>query len=192
MKLLQHLQTAYNYYYKQRSNIGLAKQIHAGYDRHWHLYRTDDTKTPAAILKSLKETSITNEELGMYWKDQRYGWFWYEAPIETHALLIETFQEVGKDIKTVDDLRTWLLKNKQTNNWKTTKATAEACYALLLQGTEWLSNEPIVEIKLGNTTIKSTDAGQEAGTGYFKKTIEGTKVKPQMGNISVTVSSPNH
>ena len=115
------------------------------------LNRTGDAKTPVAILKSLKETSITNEELGMYWKDQRNGWFWYQAPIETHALLIETFQEVGKDIKTVDDLRTWLLKNKQTNNWKTTKATAEACYALLLQGTDWLSNEPVVEIKLGNT-----------------------------------------
>jgi hypothetical protein len=40
------------------------------------LGRTGDIKTPADILKSLKETSITNEELGMYWlgpsgKDQR-------------------------------------------------------------------------------------------------------------------------
>ncbi|MFN8291119.1 MAG: alpha-2-macroglobulin family protein [Chitinophagaceae bacterium] len=154
------------------------------------LYRTGDTKTPAAILTSLKETSVTNEELGMYWKDQRNGWFWYEAPIETQALLVEAFQEAGKDSKTVDDLKTWLLKNKQTNNWKTTKATAEACYALLLQGTNWISNEPVVEIKLGNTSIKSTDAAQEAGTGYFKTTIEGKKVKPQMGNISVTVSNP--
>ncbi|MBL7747480.1 MAG: alpha-2-macroglobulin, partial [Chitinophagaceae bacterium] len=142
------------------------------------------------ILISLKERAIKNEEMGMYWKEEEAGWFWYQAPIETQALLIEAFQEVGKDTKTVDDLRTWLLKNKQTNNWKTTKATAEACYALLLQGTEWLSSEPVVEIKLGNTTIKSTDAGQEAGTGYFKKTIEGTKVAPQMGNISVTVSNP--
>ncbi len=184
-------QTAYNYYYKQ------AQQYWVGQSKYMQgmialvLNRTDDAKTPAAILKSLKETSITNEELGMYWKDQVNGWFWYQAPIETQALLIEAFQEVGKDTKTVDDLRTWLLKNKQTNNWKTTKATAEACYALLLQGTEWLSSEPVVEIKLGSsTTIKSTDAGQEAGTGYFKKTIEGTKVTPSMGNISVTVSNP--
>ncbi|MDZ4807019.1 MAG: alpha-2-macroglobulin family protein, partial [Bacteroidota bacterium] len=182
-------QTAYNYYYKQ------AQQYWVGQSKYMQgmialaLNRTDDAKTPVAILKSLKETSITNEELGMYWKDQSAGggWFWYQAPIETQALLIEAFQEVGKDTKTVDDLRTWLLKNKQTNNWKTTKATAEACYALLLQGTEWLSSEPVVEIKLGNsTTIKSTDAGQEAGTGYFKKTIEGQKVKPDMGNIAVT------
>ena len=115
------------------------------------LFRTGDTKTPNDILRSLKETSISNEELGMYWKDINSGWFWYEAPIETQSLLIEAFQEISKDTKTVDDLKTWLLKNKQTNNWKTTKATAEACYALLLQGSRLLSNEPTVEIKLGNT-----------------------------------------
>lgn len=152
------------------------------------LFRTGDKTTPAAILKSLKETSINNEELGMYWKDANRGWFWYEAPIERQALLIEAFQEAGNDTKTVDDLRTWLLKNKQTNNWETTKATAEACYALLLQGTEWLNSEPVVEIKLGSTSVKSTDNKQEAGTGYFKKVFDGTKVKPDMGNITVTVS----
>ncbi len=153
------------------------------------LYRTGDTKTPGAILKSLKETSIINEELGMYWKNQRSGWFWYESPIETQALLIEAFTEAGKDTKTVDDLKTWLLKNKQTNNWQTTKATAEACYALLLQGTGMINNEPTVIISLGSTQIKSTDEKQEAGTGYFKKSIDGEKVNAQMGNISVTTES---
>ncbi len=155
------------------------------------LYRTADTKTPAAILKSLKETSISNEELGMYWKDQRAGWFWYEAPIETHSLLIEAFQEAGTDTKTVDDLKTWLLKNKQTHNWKTTKATSEACYALLLQGSDWLTNQPTVEINAGSALIKTTGE-EEAGTGYFKKIIEGRQVKPEMGDISVTISSNNN
>ena len=114
------------------------------------------------------------------------------GPIETQALLIEAFQEIGKDTKTVDDLRTWLLKNKQTNNWRTTKATAEACYALLLQGTEWLTNEPTVEIKLGNTRLVQRIIKQEAGTGYFKKTIEGKEVKPEMGKFcNSTASNPS-
>ena len=115
------------------------------------------------------------------------GWFWHQAPIETQSLLIEAFQEIdAKTHKTVDDLKTWLLKNKQTNNWKTTKATAEACYALLLQGTEWLSNEPAVEIKLGNGLTPNLLRGRrdrtpEAGTGYFKKTIDGNKIDPEDG-----------
>jgi uncharacterized protein YfaS (alpha-2-macroglobulin family) len=152
------------------------------------LSRTGDSKTPAGILRSLKETAIENDELGMYWKNENPGWFWYQAPIETQSLLIEAFQEIGKDQKTVDDLKTWLLKNKQTNNWRTTKATAEACYALLLQGSQWLSNEPTVEIKLGTTTVLNNST--EAGTGYFKKTIEGEKVNPGMGDISVNLT-PN-
>jgi hypothetical protein len=154
------------------------------------LYRSGDQKTVNAILKSLKETSISNEELGMYWKDQRMGWFWYEAPVETQSLLIETFSEAGKDTKTVEDLKTWLLKHKQTNNWKTTKATAEACYALLLQGNNWLLNTPSVTINLGPAFIKST-GDEEAGTGYFKKTMEGRLVKPDMANITVTVNGNN-
>jgi uncharacterized protein YfaS (alpha-2-macroglobulin family) len=151
------------------------------------LHRANDRRTPGEILKSLRETSINHEELGMYWKDATRSWWWYEAPIERQALIIEAFQEIAKDTNTVDDLRTWLLKNKQTTNWNTTKATAEACYALLLQGTQWLNTEPVVEIKLGNTTLQSTDQSQEAGTGYFKKTIDGAQVKPSMGQVSVTV-----
>jgi len=130
----------------------------------------------------------------MYWKNEKAGWFWYQAPIETQSLLIEAFEEVktqnsASQQKIVDDLKTWLLKNKQTNNWKTTKATAEACYALLLKGTQWFTNEPLVEIKLGNTIISNSTIPSEAGTGYFKKTIEGNKIEPGMGNISVKVES---
>ena len=126
----------------------------------------------------------------MYWKEWNHGgYWWYQAPIESQAMMIEAFSEIEKDSKTIDDLKTWLLKNKQTNNWKTTKATAEACYALLLQGTDWLSEEKTVIIKLGNTTFNSKDEKQEAGTGYFKRKIDGDKVKPEMGNIQLTVSS---
>ena len=190
IKIPQASQTAYNYYRKQSQLFWMKQDKYMQGMIALSLYRTADKQTPISILKSLKETSITNEELGMYWKDMNNGWFWYQAPIETQSLLIEAFSEIGNNLKTVDDLRTWLLKNKQTNNWKTTKATAEACYALLLQGTEWLATEPVVEIKLGNTTVSSLASTTEAGTGYFKQTIEGQAVKPEMGNISVTVSSP--
>jgi hypothetical protein len=153
------------------------------------LSRTGDIVTPAAILKSLKETSISNDELGMYWKDTNHGWWWYEAPIERQSLLIEAFEEAGKDTKTVDDLKTWLLKNKQTNNWESTKATAEACYALLLRGSQWLASEPVYNIKIGDSRFTSGTAGNST-PGYFKKIINEDQVKPEMGNITVTNAQP--
>ncbi|HEY1870315.1 MAG TPA: alpha-2-macroglobulin family protein, partial [Chitinophagaceae bacterium] len=175
-------QTAYDYFRKQSQLFWTNQNKYMQGMIALALSRTGDEKTPADILKSLKETAIVNDELGMYWKNENAGWFWYQAPIETQSLLIEAFQEIAKDQKTVDDLKTWLLKNKQTNNWQTTKATAEACYALLLQGSQWLSNEPTVQIKLGSTVVSNNPS--EAGTGYFKKTIEGEKITSQMGNIT--------
>jgi len=181
-------QTAFKYFEKQSQLYWTGENKYMQGMIALALSRAGDRNTALNILKSLKETAIVNEELGMYWKTQSNGWFWYQAPIETQSLLIEAFQEIGKDQETVDNLKTWLLKNKQTTNWKTTKATAEACYALLLQGTSWLTNEPRVEIKLGNATLSNTDSS-EAGTGYFRKTIEGDKIDPSMGNLSVKVES---
>ena len=184
-------QTAYNYYREQAKKYWLTQSKYMQGMIALSLNRTNETATAKAIIKSLKENSINSEEMGMYWKEwDKKGYWWYQAPIESQALMIEAFSEIDKDAKTIGDLKTWLLKNKQTNNWKTTKATADACYALLLQGTDLLSEEKSVVIKLGNTTINSQDEKQEAGTGYFKRKIDGDKVNPEMGNINVTVSSP--
>jgi hypothetical protein len=184
-------QTAYNYYREQAKKYWLGESKYMQGMIALSLNRMDETTIARAIIKSLKENSINNPELGMYWKEwNKHGYWWYQAPIESQSLMIEAFSEIDKDQKTIGDLKTWLLKNKQTNNWKTTKATADACYALLLQGTDWLSQEKSVVIKLGNTVINNKDEKQEAGTGYFKRRIDGDKVNPEMGNINVTVSSP--
>jgi uncharacterized protein YfaS (alpha-2-macroglobulin family) len=185
-------QTAYTYFRSQSQQFWTKQNNYTKGMTALALYRTGNVQTSAAILKSLKETAITNEELGMYWKDNSFGrsWFWWYAPIETQALLIEAFSEISKDTKTVDDLRTWLIKNKQTNNWQTTKATAEACYAMLLQGTDWLATEPAITIQLGNTTVSNNEQKTEAGTGYLKKTIDASSVNPSMGNINISVQQP--
>lgn len=183
-------QKAYTYYREQAQKFWLAQSKYMQGMIALSLNRTADQKTAKEIIQSLKENSINNEELGMYWKEwDRPGYWWYQAPIESQALMIEAFSEIDKDPKTIGDLKTWLLKNKQTTNWKTTKATAEAVYALLLQGTDWLSEERNVVINLGTTTFNSKDEKQDAGTGYFKRRIDGDKVTPDMGNITVSVKS---
>jgi len=196
-KIADASQTAYNYYRGQSQKYWLDNTKYMQAMIALSLYRTGDEKTPKAVIKSLKENSISKEEMGMYWKEWNTGgYYWYQAPIESQAMMIEAFTDIDKNVATIDDLKTWLLKQKQTQNWKTTKATAEACYALLLGGsnpmaTGWLAEEKEVTINLGSTVIKSTDNAAEAGTGYFKVRIDGEKVKPEMGNISVSVASAN-
>jgi uncharacterized protein YfaS (alpha-2-macroglobulin family) len=179
---------AYNYYLGQIKTYWLENNRYMQGMISLALNRTGNKTTALEIIKSLKENSITNEELGMYWKDMSGGYYWYQAPIETQSLLIEAFDEVANDTASVENLKIWLLKNKQTNDWKTTKATSEATYALLLRGTDWLSNESMVEITMGNQVIdpKTMDDVQvEAGTGYFKTSWTGAEITPEMGKISV-------
>ncbi|MEO6930876.1 MAG: alpha-2-macroglobulin, partial [Chitinophagaceae bacterium] len=151
--------------------------------------RGNQSQIATNILRSLKENSIHSDELGTYWKDIRPGYYWYQAPVETQALLIEAFTEIGKDNVFADELRTWLLKQKQTTHWPSTKATADACYALLLRGTNWLEPSRDVDISLGTTRISSNAQNTEAGTGYFKQTIPGNAVTADMGKISVSLST---
>ncbi|MCD6064291.1 MAG: alpha-2-macroglobulin, partial [Flavipsychrobacter sp.] len=151
------------------------------------LNRYKDAQTAKNILASLRETAITKEEMGMYWIPRGYSYWWYEAPIETQALLIEAFTEIDKGSADIDRMKVWLLKQKQTQNWHTTKATADACYALLLSGSNWLTSEPTVTIQLGNTTIRSTELNTQKGTGYFKTSWTGSDIKPDMGDVKLSV-----
>src|SRR5262249_10507104 len=65
---------------------------------------------PLGIMRSLKERSVSNEEMGMFWRDTELSWWWYRAPIETQALMIEAFDEVAGDLNSVEECRVWLLK----------------------------------------------------------------------------------
>jgi uncharacterized protein YfaS (alpha-2-macroglobulin family) len=181
---------AYKYWISQAKKYWTKQNIYTQGMLALALKRYGDTVIPADIVKSLKERSLNNEEMGMYWK-QEYGYFWYQAPIETQALMIEVFDEVANDTKAVEDLKVWLLKQKQTQDWRTTKATSEACYALLRRGTDVLASTKLAEITIGGKTIDPTkleDAKIEAGTGYFKTAWTASEITPEMGNIQVKKS----
>ena len=141
-------------------------------------------ETPAKIMRSIHEHSLNEEEMGMYWRDTEHSWWWYRAPIETQAMMIEAFDEVAKDDKAVEDCKVWLLKQKQTRDWKTTRATADAVYAMLLRGTDLLASDELVAVALAGVTIEPKNV--EAGTGFYEKRFGGAEVKPAMGEVTLT------
>jgi len=156
------------------------------------LFRDGQKEIPLKIVKSLREFATHSDELGMYWKTP-WGYYWNEAPVETQSLMIELFDEVAQDKTAVDKLRVWLLKNKQTNNWNSTKATAEACYALLLGGTNWLATESKVQFEVGGKKFEPENdesLDMQAGSGYFKKVWNENEISPEMGKITVSKPDP--
>ncbi|MBK7410106.1 MAG: alpha-2-macroglobulin [Saprospirales bacterium] len=192
------IEEVYQYCIQQAEKYWLNKGIYQEGMLALALHRSGNETPAQSIMRSLKERALLHEELGMYWKFNR-GYFWYEHPIETQSLLIEAFDEVAKDPASVEAMKIWLLKNKQTNNWKTTKATASAVYALLRSGDNWLLSDEPVRITLGvnpskktaiwNKVIGQAQQKAEAGTGYFKVGFDGENVDAEMG--TVTVQNPN-
>lgn len=177
------------YYHTQIKKYWLKRTLYAKGLMALVTYRIEDKMTSSKILKSLKENSITSEELGMYWKTNTNSWYWYQAPIETQALLIEAFSEIENDTATIDNLKIWLLKNKQTNSWKTTKATTDAIYALLLQRGDWLSVTEAVDVVIGGNPISPTKLENvkiEAGTGYYKTAWYTSEITPKMAKVTLT------
>lgn len=180
---------AYNYFYEQMKKYWTEYSLYSQGMMTLAFNRFNDENLAKLIVKSLTERALHHEELGMYWKNNISGYYWYQDPIQTQAIMIEVFDEVAKSKNDVDELKIWLLKNKQTNDWKTTTATAEAIYSLLLTGgVDLLANSQICQVSLGNITIDPTnnpDIQTEAGTGYYKVSFDGSEVTPDMGNVKV-------
>lgn len=178
-----------DYYKGQIEDYWLSRSLYAKGLMALTMHRAEEHTVASKILRSLKETSITSEELGMYWKANTASYYWHQAPIETQSLLIEAFSEIENNIETVDNLKIWLLKNKQTNKWETTKATAEAVYALLLQGSEWLSITDAVDVKVGGKSIspsKLDNVNIEAGTGYYKTSWNANEISQEQAQVTLT------
>lgn len=140
-------------------------------------------------LITVKERAVESDEMGMYWKENKAGWFWYDTPVETQAMLIEAFDEVLNDTQAVEEMKVWLIKNKQTNQWNSTKATTKAVYALMNTGKSWIDAEKGVKVIIGNKPFNLEENAQ-AGSGYVKTSWNKEEIKPEMGKIELSKTSP--
>ncbi|MEM9933624.1 MAG: alpha-2-macroglobulin family protein [Bacteroidota bacterium] len=184
----RNTEEAWKYYYGQAESFWPQQSKYMQGMLSMTFHRNEATSLAEEVLTSLEENAIYSEEMGMYWKDISNGYYWYQAPIETQSLLIEAFGETGKHLKEVEEMKIWLLKNKQTNDWKTTRATVAACNALLMSGTNWLDNSSSLKVTVGNEQIdlaKTAGLQPEVGTGYSKINWDGGEVSPEMGKVTL-------
>ncbi|MDR0873866.1 MAG: hypothetical protein LBN27_10460 [Prevotellaceae bacterium] len=141
------------------------------------------------IVKSLREHSKTSDEMGMYWEKNVNGYFWSQSAIRTQTALIEAFEEVAgqarndRSTEEINNMKIWLLKQKQTQMWDSNISTVNAVNALFSNNNDWLNNTENAKISIGNVPLTEKT---EAGTGYIKKTYEKSEITPALADISVT------
>lgn len=183
-------QEAFSYYSRQAKRYWLKQNEYLQAMTAVSLNKLGYRNEAEAIVRSLNERSLQSEEMGMYWRQKR-GWHWYEAPVETQAMLIEAFAELENNKKAIEQMKIWLLKQKQTQRWKTPSATLEAVFALLTTGDDLIVESSDVVVKVGGEKLEPEEGEiKEAGTGYFKVSWIGEEINGDIAKIEL--ENPNN
>lgn len=147
-------------------------------------YREGDKELSKLINASIKDRAIRDKENGVYWANINFGCFWYELPIETQSVLISLFEETEPNLALIKDMKLWLLKHKQVNHWGNTKATAEACFALLNRTD--LMDDKLPNIKIAGSTIQSLKPTLNTSFGHLAINFQKEDIKPDLGKIEIS------
>ena len=148
------------------------------------LVRMGESNKALKIAKVVMESSLENDEMGIYWRDNRYGYNWGDNPITTQALLIEAFVQLSQPSDIIARMQQWLLKQKQTTHWGNTIATAQAIHALLGEssGRNALSETSNVKIKIDRQTLNDT---QDTRLGTIQKEWETKDIHSSLAKVSL-------
>ena len=106
-----------------------------------------------------------------------------QSAVSVHTFIMDAFRVGGAETREMDEMKRWLLKQKQTQLWETTHATADAVNALLRTGSDWFGAEGETSVTLG--TLQVEPESKESGSGYFKESWSPAEIEPEMGRVTV-------
>lgn len=132
------------------------------------------------FIASLREHLVQEDEMGAHFAFYDTPYRWGMMPVPVHVSVMEALRMAGGNDALVEEMKLWLLKQKQTTSWTSPVATADAIYALLRQGTDLLESRGDVHITLGREVLETQKAGADApaGLSYIKQSFtEGSSLK---------------
>lgn len=147
------------------------------------LYRNGNKGIAQSIIKSLRQLATISNEMGMYWANNKETMNFLISPVSVHCQLMNAFSEIQPEVKEITLMKLWLLKQKQTQNWKSVPATVNAIYAILENGTDWLSDNGSSSLTWGNQTYSTTSG--ELGTGYIQEVLTANEITPDKEKIVI-------
>lgn len=143
------------------------------------------------IYNSIQERSIKSAELGMYWKGDS-GYSWNNNGLLQQAMAIELFDALNAPSHDIDQMKAWIIKNKQTNHWDSQFSSIQAIYGLFLDNTQisntilqGLSSNIPVQISIDGKRLDLTGMNFQVGSLYFKKVWSGSDIPKNMKMLSV-------
>ena len=181
--------TVYQYYLNQATKYWTEMPLYEKALLAAVFHRTGLSVDSRDVRSSILEFSIVSDELGMYWK-MNSGLRWNEAPIETQAQIVASFIETGGSDEHVALMQRWLLRNKQTHNWKSTRATTDAVFALLRSESSLIKGEGSVKLHVGDQVFESGGVESEPGTGYISSAWTAEEDYGELARVQVVSTRP--
>ena len=136
------------------------------------------------LLTYLKETSVQSETQGVYWKQNLNDWGWYSSKTVNHAGALEAFNKLTTDQNFVEEMKIWLITQKEVSNWDTSRSTAEVIYTILNSGKSWTSAESDkATIIWGGKDLVNPDT---KATGYVKSAVNSDKIDKNLASVTIT------
>lgn len=175
-KIPSQYQTQYNYFLNKVDEVPTSQDMQEKSLAAIILSKAGKDKAAKEYMASLKEHLTKSDELGEYFDFNSNPFAWCNLHINAHTAAIEAFDKVANDSETVEEMKLWLLKQKQTQMWDSPVSTADAIYALLERGTDQLSNKGEVNISFAGQNLSTTSKDASAGLGYIKQTYTDNQI----------------
>ncbi|WP_265429353.1 alpha-2-macroglobulin family protein [Chryseobacterium sp. YIM B08800] len=136
------------------------------------------------LLNYLKETSVDSKTQGIYWKQNLDDWGWFSSKVVNHAGALEAFNKLKpNDQKFIEDMKIWLITQKEVNSWGSSRGTSEVIFTILNSGKSWTSAESDkATIIWGGKELKP----QTQATGYVKSAVKTDVLDKNLATVTVT------
>lgn len=178
---------AYSYYLKKTQESLAGQTLRQKAMSAIILAGADKVTAAADFMNSIKEYSVTTDEMGMYFPTVTNAYSWSNYAIPTQTLIIQAMDLVGKNAEDIENMKLWLLKQKQTQAWDSPISTVDAVYALLNKGINLFETQGNVKIMLGKEVLETYSSAKDAvpGLGYIQKTFTDREIEPSMKTLTI-------
>jgi uncharacterized protein YfaS (alpha-2-macroglobulin family) len=129
----------------------------------------------ATQLKTLK-SKIANQSLS-------------NLNIEQLMLLLEAYHEMHESKLKIDSIIKTILQSRKENGWSDAASTLSAFYTFSLVQPAAKSCEPLIHLQTGPIHLYNTKTGESNPISYYRKTIDGSFIKPEMAKVSISVQN---
>ncbi len=153
------------------------------------LHRYGFTQEAKEIIASLRQYAVTQADKGMFWPNSRSHYFYANGAVQQQCILFNAFFEVDPVTTELDQMRRWLLTQKQTNEWASVPSTLDAIYALTVGGSDWLAaDNTTTSITWGGKEMEATP--EEPFLGLTEYALAGKEITPTYAEATITTDHP--